>query len=544
MARNSPWALHLGLQARLLLAFLVVAILPLLALYLVQQQQLEHQVNAYAESRMSQLATVQQRRVAREFRRLADQLDLIASRTQMRLSIREHLDTADPAALALLERILRDAMASAPNIRGIWISRPDGAPLTAVQAIASEAPAPDAPRLDLWLRDDGQVFVWLSTELRIGEQDLGSLHLLSDTSDIGSILVDYNDAQQGGRTLLVTELGGKGRTVLAAGEADGASLHAVRHEQAPGVAAAIGQVAGRGGDDGLVQDAGHLYAVELMPGELGWVVVTTDRETLRQIGQGQVRALGLNLSVLVLLALVVAFFMAARIARPLRHLSEATRRLRDGDDTVRIPESGWGEFAQLARSFNRTAEELSRQSRALEAEVDRSRAAQRELADMAGTDHLTGLMNRRRFMEVLSGHLDTGSPEERQGALLYIDLDRFKPVNDQYGHDAGDETLRVVAERLRGLVRGGDAVARLGGDEFAVLIRERLPDGELDALSGRITHALSQPVSVRGCRVQVGCSVGFASIGPDTGQEELLSLADREMYRVKLARRNTEHTSG
>ncbi|NHA13632.1 GGDEF domain-containing protein [Thioalkalivibrio sp. XN279] len=547
------WLPQLGLQARLLVAFLVVAVLPLLAFFLVQQQQLEHHLRTRAESHVEQLALAQQRRLAHEFRRLSDQLDLIASRTQMRISLAEYLDSGDLAALALVERILGDAAAPAENILSIGIRAPDGrrialdesrtpsaAPGKAGMGKADWIPAatPGASRsgMHLLAPDGVQVVARLEAELLLGPRRLGSLFVLSDTRDLGAILQDYQDADAGGQTLLVLEKPGAGRMILAPahGESTGLRVSEVRLDAA--VEAKLWRGAVSPQAEIVAWNNGELFAMRELPVPGIKVVIAVAREEFRRFGAGQARALVLNLVVLLLLALVVAMFMAARIAKPLRHLSEATRKLRGGDSSVRVPEGGWGELGQLARTFNVTAAELARQAQDLEEEMSRSRNAQRELADMAGTDHLTGLMNRRRLMEILIGHFDPSNPRREQGALLYLDLDRFKPVNDLFGHDAGDETLRVVAHRLTGLVRANDPLARLGGDEFAIFIREPLPVDEVHELAERITQALSRPISVCGRTIEIGCSVGVAMIKPGDSHEELLYRADHDMYRVKAMR--------
>jgi diguanylate cyclase (GGDEF)-like protein/PAS domain S-box-containing protein len=152
----------------------------------------------------------------------------------------------------------------------------------------------------------------------------------------------------------------------------------------------------------------------------------------------------------------------------------------------------------------------------------------RQLYDAAHRDPLTGLANRKAFFESL-GHA-TG------GALLYCDLDRFKSVNDHLSHQAGDELLRAVANRIRGCVRASDVVARLGGDEFAVLClgatREQAQD-----LARRIRIAISQPFQIDHSSVRVGISIGVAH-SPDALGDTSLQQADRALYQAKADARS------
>ncbi len=161
-------------------------------------------------------------------------------------------------------------------------------------------------------------------------------------------------------------------------------------------------------------------------------------------------------------------------------------------------------------------------------------ARQQRIEHQASHDSLTGLLNRGHFLEVLAGEIALAQRTGAEFAVLYVDLDGFKPVNDRLGHAAGDEMLVHVGHRLVGLARGGDIAARLGGDEFALLQRgiHRAPQAR--ALATRVRQVLQQPVVCAGATLAVGASVGVALYprdGPDAAA--LLAAADRDMYRAK-----------
>ncbi len=156
-------------------------------------------------------------------------------------------------------------------------------------------------------------------------------------------------------------------------------------------------------------------------------------------------------------------------------------------------------------------------------------AEQQRLLDFAAYhDPLTGVGNRKKFFEALDR-----SPAG--GAVLYLDLDYFKAVNDLHGHGAGDELLRLTARRIESCVRAGDVVARLGGDEFAVLCPGASP-ARADEIASRIEKALDEPFELDGRRAHIGVSIGvghaLGRVGPET-----LEVADRNLYRVKAQRR-------
>lgn len=171
-------------------------------------------------------------------------------------------------------------------------------------------------------------------------------------------------------------------------------------------------------------------------------------------------------------------------------------------------------------------------------DVTERRALQEEVARLALHDTLTGLPNRALFADLFRRAAAAADRRGEALALLFIDLDGFKPVNDRLGHAAGDAVLRLVATRLEGVLRAGDAAARLGGDEFVVLAS--LPSdavaGRAAVLADRIVAALARPMPLEEGEVQVGASIGIAIAPAGTADlESCLLQADQAMYRAKKA---------
>jgi len=169
--------------------------------------------------------------------------------------------------------------------------------------------------------------------------------------------------------------------------------------------------------------------------------------------------------------------------------------------------------------------------------VGELRAMQGRLHHQAYHDALTGLSNRVHFNTTLDETLADCRQRPRQFAVMFIDLDRFKPVNDSLGHDVGNELLISVARRLQSAVRESDLVARIGGDEFVVLLDpvfDSDDDIELREIADRVCRAISEPFMVSSNEVVISCSVGIALSDPaiDTGTE-LVRRADLAMYRAK-----------
>ena len=169
-----------------------------------------------------------------------------------------------------------------------------------------------------------------------------------------------------------------------------------------------------------------------------------------------------------------------------------------------------------------------------------NQALNRELVGLVGRleyqafyDPLTGLANRALFRDRLQHELDLRRRDPHALAVLLVDLDDFKAVNDTLGHAAGDALLIAVAGRLRDCVRGEDTVARLGGDEFAVLLDGRGPAGEPDAVASRLVAAMQAPVELATASVRVTVSVGVAASDGGDSLDDLLHRADLAMYAAK-----------
>ena len=165
---------------------------------------------------------------------------------------------------------------------------------------------------------------------------------------------------------------------------------------------------------------------------------------------------------------------------------------------------------------------------------------EQHLSTAASTDPLTGLLNRRGITDLINGESIRWQGGELGGALLYLDIDHFKRINDRLGHDAGDAVLKAFADRIRGVVRATDKVARLGGDEFVILLTAR--DGEETAkrIAGTLLERMKKPVIYGGADIAVTTSIGIALVArPDLTAQQILKEADVALYEAKAAGRAT-----
>ncbi len=234
-----------------------------------------------------------------------------------------------------------------------------------------------------------------------------------------------------------------------------------------------------------------------------------------------------------------------RPGTPFSAIRAATRGQETAASRERGQDAGTGtRLREWAMDDGRTIEvAVSREADgscvALHEDVTEQRRAHSHIEHQARHDPLTGLPHRAALVEELQRQLARGA-RGGEAALLCLDLDRFKPVNDSLGHAAGDEVLRVVAARLRQCVRQSDLVARLGGDEFAVVQAGVDQPVASTALARRIVAALAQPIDIDGHPVHIGSSIGIA-VAPFDGADpdRLLRSADLALYRAKEDGRGT-----
>jgi diguanylate cyclase (GGDEF)-like protein/PAS domain S-box-containing protein len=175
-------------------------------------------------------------------------------------------------------------------------------------------------------------------------------------------------------------------------------------------------------------------------------------------------------------------------------------------------------------------------------DVTERKAAEEQIALLARTDALTDLANRGTFNERLGQAYAAAQRGALAFAILYLDLDKFKPVNDTFGHPVGDLLLKQVAQRLKRCTRESDVVARLGGDEFAILQGEISEPANAGALAAKIQNALALPYPVNGIEINISVSIGISIFVPgNAGAEAMLMQADRALYRSKDEGRNQYH---
>ncbi|BBO99599.1 putative bifunctional diguanylate cyclase/phosphodiesterase [Sulfuriferula nivalis] len=241
-----------------------------------------------------------------------------------------------------------------------------------------------------------------------------------------------------------------------------------------------------------------------------------------------------NARTILVIGVIVLFFglvilfivLRSQVGRPLGALSAAMQKMENGQYDVHIDRFGKGELRQLATGFNRMVHKIAERDQAL--------------IRQARIDSLTGLSNRYHLTQELPISMDLCDNYSQKLAILFIDLDRFKTVNDSLGHNIGDELLRQVSSHIISNLRGGDWVVRLGGDEFIVVVHDEFDTRKAAMdLSQRLIAALEKAIRIGDYSLHTSPSIGI-SIFPDDGRDvdTLIRKADIAMYKVKESGRN------
>jgi diguanylate cyclase (GGDEF)-like protein len=245
----------------------------------------------------------------------------------------------------------------------------------------------------------------------------------------------------------------------------------------------------------------------------------------------------------IIAALLVLAVTTVLITWPIRRLTAGARRLAAGDLTTRVRRGGASELDALARVFNQMATELDGAERAVRSYQSQleQRVTERtqQLQHLADHDPLTNLPNRRQLFHYLSERIAAADQRGERLAMLFLDLDNFKTVNDSLGHEFGDRVLTEIGDRLRLLTSDGGFIARLGGDEFTLVFPF---SGSIEEIERRATTLVSQfqrPLQVDRREIAVGVSCG-AAVFPDHGGDaaSLLRAADAALFRAKELGRN------
>lgn len=250
----------------------------------------------------------------------------------------------------------------------------------------------------------------------------------------------------------------------------------------------------------------------------------------------ETHALGMGMIQITLLfslvAIGLALALALYLARPLNAMARAVQRFAAGEPMAGLPVNRNDEIGYLAMTFQSMAARLT-------ARVDELKNHQQILGNLAYYDHLTGLPNRLLFLDRLRQTLIKAERNQTRFAVMFVDLDKFKEINDSYGHAVGDDVLKAAAGRMQDCIRHADTLARLAGDEFTILLEDLNSPSDAARIAQKIIDYFAEPFTVGDREVTMTCSLGIGIYPQDgTTVDALLSSADAAMYQAKEQGRN------
>ena len=274
--------------------------------------------------------------------------------------------------------------------------------------------------------------------------------------------------------------------------------------------------------------------------KVGIVSYAISSENYQELLTRLTQLIVISIPVALTFAIFLSLWLKNIFVFPLQHLMTTIKDITQAEDysiKIAIEPADKSEFAALGQHFNALLQRISKTLK----EVEQSNANAQELAYY---DELTGLANRRLLTEHMEYILDIAKREQRHGALLFIDLDNFKTLNDSRGHAAGDDLLKQVAESLKKIFRTSDTIARLGGDEFVILsghleVSEEDVINQVHSFMLRLKHVLGEKFVVQGESYHLTASVGITTFPSMAAiPEVLMKQADTAMYRAKEAGRD------
>ncbi|MCC6992150.1 MAG: diguanylate cyclase, partial [Acidobacteria bacterium] len=441
-------------------------------------------------------------------------------------------DRASMDAMAEEHRAqMQAAFAIVTSADGTWLGQSgwtDGASAGTLRLRQAQAAALDGRTADVLVLDGGRLFLVVAVPARFGDEIVGAFlagYALTDAI-AGELarLARCEVALVAGGQVVATSVSGGRRAEVSARLAEAVA--------APGVTAELLEVGGR------------RYVAGVYPlrpgapgGAAGQLLVLSDWAPTQAFIDALRQRFALGGAAALALSLLVGAVVSRHLSRPLRDIAAAAAQVSAGNFALDLPVRGTVEAATVARAFNDMSVSL--------------RTAHARLTHDAIHDHLTRLPNRALFTERLERALARRVRHpDYQFAVLFVDLDRFKHVNDSLGHTAGDRLLVLFAERLNAVVRRSDVVvrmagdpeapeptlARIGGDEFAVLLDDIREPIDAVRVAKRIQRTAPLPLSLDGQDVFTSASIGVAvASAAHRSGEDVIRDADLAMYRAKKA---------
>lgn len=537
------------LKHLLILVFILIAAVPsFVGLRSLNQYTGEH-YRQQVENHLSALSLIAKKRVISVIERIEDNTALVASRTQMRISLFNWMQSQDPVELDKIQRILNDAKNGLRHLKDIGVYDRQGylVATTAESPTVVELPPRRQSQPTISLEPEAEeVLVSSIAPLFLNDESIGYIRLAFFTDFITDLVRDR------------TGLGDTGEWLFAVRHESGDALFAVplKYDQQAAFQRRVPRdrmdvpiIQALLGNELIMSDAPDYRDIPVLAStryisDLDWGLVAkmNEAEVNRLVNQNRIYII-LSEIAIVSVAILAGIVLSIYIAGPIEKLKAHTAKVALGKFESPPETGGWQEVKELNSHFRFMIEALrdlnDNLQRKVEERTKELHTANKKLELIATQDPLTGLHNRRYFSERLEQEFSRARRYESSLALVILDLDHFKKINDTYGHPAGDKVLIDIAHYLERTIRESDVLARIGGEEFCLILPECSKVAALTFLE-RVCQDISELEFQTGnARYSITCSFGVAFQGETTPDSStLMKHADQALYKAKERGRN------
>ena len=544
------------LKYLLIIVFIILSAIPLFSgLQFLNEYSGKHYREQY-EDHLSSLSLIAKKRLLATVERFQDNTALISSRTQMRISLDQWNQTGNEANLDRISRIINDAKHALPHLKHITLFDENGtmaASTVAEPTIATIDPRLfDRPSISL-AKEESLVLVHSTAPLEFNHRTVGYIRISFHADFLNELVRDR------------AGLGETGEWLFAVRDQNGDALFAVPlkfdHKAAferrvsrertdvPITQALLGNE--------IIMSSAPDYREEPVLAstryieEMDWgLVAKVNEDEVNRIFNRNKPLIYITEIAIVIVAIIAGVALSFFISSPIERLKTYSSKVAKGSFDPPPEMGGWQEVKELTAHFSYMVGALKEMNENLadriEERTQELQKANAKLEIVATQDALTGLHNRRYFDARYQEEFSRAKRYKNDLAVVILDLDHFKQVNDRYGHDFGDIVLRKISAFLKSTARDSDILARIGGEEFCMILPETSEKAS-DVLLNRLCSEIADiEFTLEGKKLHVTCSFGVAHLGEEsTDADALLKQADIALYEAKAAGRNrVVHYSG
>ncbi len=537
------------LKNLLVTAFILISVIPIFFSLQYVNNYTSKQYRQQIEDKLSALSLIAKKRIQDVLARIEDNANLIASRTQMRISLAKWNQTQEARHAEKITRIIRDASAGMERLHDISIYDTKGKLVASTGVGESAKLLSSRPReitkTDL-VRKDDQLYIINITRLTLDNATIGFIRVDFFADFILDLVNDRSGLGTTGEWLFAVR-NDKGDALFAIPlkyDRDAAFKRVVKKERIdiPITQALLGNEIIMNYAPDYMEEPVMASTRYIQEQDWGLVVKIREKEVNSILSESNRLLLWLEI-IIIVLSVFLGILFSFYIANPIEKLKKHTHTLAQGDFSVRPVPEGWHEAKELAISFNTMAESLRELNENLNKKVaERTQEldeANQQLKEIAIRDPLTDLYNRRFLIERFEQEFNRARRYETSLAVVMLDIDHFKQINDTWGHAAGDNVLKKIAEFLNESMRDSDILGRLGGEEFCMILPTKNPSSILPVIE-RLRIGISEiNFQLVDKTFNVTCSFGIAVFNKDIKTpDELMDRADKAMYKAKSGGRN------